>query len=63
MNRRIGSDGEMRDCTQLIILALKREASAGWECQVRERFLFPFNKGHSRVYLNANGNDLVGGEH
>lgn len=32
------------------------------ECQVRgEIFLFPFSKGHSRVYLNAYGHDLVGG--
>lgn len=32
-----------------------------WRGMSRERFLFPFNKGHSRVYLNAYGHDLVGG--
>lgn len=60
---RIGSDGEMRECTQLfVILALKREASAGGEYHVKgEVFLFPCNKRDSRVYLNAYGHDSVRG--
>lgn len=53
----------MRERTQFIItLVLKREASAGRECQVKgEVFYFPLTKGHSRVYLNVYGHDLVGG--